>query len=76
MNLKQYCSAELREEGNKIFKSIDEMLAPCIKETRLLKCISLYQKAIDSADDMKSKASAYKNHAVASFNLFKYCILF
>jgi hypothetical protein len=72
MNLTKCFSADMREEGNKIFKSINDMLSPCDKETRLLKCLNLYQKAVDSADDMKSKASALKNHAVASFHLFKY----
>jgi len=58
-------SDEQEEEEKSLFPS-------CNEETRLFKCINMYQKEIDSADDSKSKAYALKKHAVASFKLFKY----
>ena len=60
-------SDEQEEEEKNLFPSYN-------KETRLLKCINMYQKEIDSADDSKSKAYALKKHAVASFKLFKYIL--
>jgi len=46
----------------------------CSKETRLIQCLVKNQKRINDleADDIKSKASAWKKHAAISFKLFKY----
>lgn len=72
MDLKINSSTKLREEGNQIYRSIDEFLSPIIRETRLDKCLSLYQQSINSAETYSDLASGYKNHSVVSFQLFKF----
>ncbi|XP_065684324.1 uncharacterized protein LOC124817936 isoform X1 [Hydra vulgaris] len=65
-------SVRKRTQGNDIFKSISDGLAPVLKETRLSDALKLYQEAINSATCYEERNSAYKNHGVTALNLFKY----
>ncbi len=65
-------SKQLRTEGNEIYVNLHTATASCVRESRLLKCLNLYQKAINTADGSDDLCSAYKNHALVSFDLFKY----
>ncbi|XP_065669879.1 uncharacterized protein LOC124817936 isoform X2 [Hydra vulgaris] len=64
-------SVRKRTQGNDIFKSITDGLAPVLKETRLNEALKLYQEAINSATCNEERNSAYKNHGVTALNLFK-----
>ena len=64
-------SKDLREQGNKIYTSLTQNIAPCIRESRLIETLKLYQMAINSALNHDDQSSANKNHATASFELFK-----
>ena len=65
-------SKQLRIQGNEIYLNLHTATASCVKETRLLKCLNLYQQAINVANSSDDACSAYKNHALVSFDLFKY----
>lgn len=64
-------SQKFREEGNTIYKTVNDKLSQCIRETRLMKCLNFYQQAINAAVNLTDKAAAYKNHATVSYDLFK-----
>ena len=63
-------SKELREKGNAILSTVDEKLSPTIKELRLSNALNLYQQAINSALNNNDLSSAFKNHSIASYELF------
>ena len=64
-------SVKKRMEGNNIFKGITEGLAPVLKERRLLEALKLYQEAINTAVCKEELNSAYKNHGVVAYRIFK-----
>ncbi|XP_065644059.1 uncharacterized protein LOC136075304 [Hydra vulgaris] len=64
-------SVRKRTQGNDIFKSITNGLAPVLKKARLKQAFKLYQEAINYAACNEERSSAYKNHGVTALNLFK-----
>jgi hypothetical protein len=63
-------SKELREKGNSIYSTINENFSSSIKELRLNNALAFYQQAINSAMNNDDLSSAYKNHSIASYDLF------
>ena len=62
-------SAKLRDEGNKLYKSVTPDLAPVLRKSRLEQAICSYNKALYAAANDDERASAAKNVGVASAKL-------
>lgn len=70
MNVKSK-SVLSREEGNRVYKSLDNVTSPVLKEMRLNKCIKSYQIAVNEACNDDELSSAYKNIGVVQFEMAK-----
>lgn len=63
-------SEKYREDGNEIYKSLDDTFSPTFQK-RLKICIQLYQAAINEANNDNELSSAYKNITNPLFDLVK-----
>ena len=65
-------SAQLRREGNEIYKSFleDKKASLHIKQNKLLKCVKLYNNSVNTAINEYEQSSAIKNLALISYRLF------
>lgn len=64
-------SGKYREDGNTLYKSINQNLSPAVKTLRLEKTIKAYQTAINEAENDDDLSSAYKNIANPLFDMVK-----
>ena len=67
--MSESASAKWRQEGNKIYKSVTDGLAPLLQKSRLEEAVKAYTKALNLAANDDEKASAAKNVAVGSEKL-------
>ena len=65
-------SKTLREEGNKLFLSVNHNLAPALRRLRFEQAVQKYNQALCAAKDVDERVSADKNIAVVSAKLAKY----
>lgn len=72
--VKKSKSEMLREEGNEIYKSVNDKLSPVLRESRLKNATCRYEQAIYEALNDDDLSSALKNIANTQFELFKYII--
>jgi len=64
-------STTLREEGNKLFLSVDQNLAPVLQRSRFEQALQKYNQALHTAQDVDESVSAEKNVAVVNAKLAK-----
>jgi hypothetical protein len=64
-------SVESRKKGNEVLLSINDKMAPCIKEQRLKVAYIHYHKALETSTNDFEKCSASKNISTAAYKLFK-----
>ena len=65
-------SKALREEGNKLFLSVNHNLAPAIRRSLFQQALQKYNQALNAALNIDENVSADKNIAVVSAKLAKY----
>ena len=64
-------SKALREEGNKVFSSVDQNLAPVLRRFRFEQALQKYNQALNAAQNVDERVSADKNVAVVNSKLAK-----
>ena len=64
-------SKSLREEGNALFVSVNEKLAPVLRKSRFEGALYKYNQALSAAQEVDDKVSALKNIAVVSSKIVK-----